>query len=180
MINPKIDWILSTAAIHNPTRFHENRLRTFCVILLTDGQTDIRTGQSQLHVHDTLGRGYCHCLAGGPYTTSCFLNFYLWKVTRRCPVLFCVYFDGLLLRLTNAGYGCYVGHMFAGVLAYTDDIVLRAPSDSAMRKMLSICDTFCWWVFRLNSMPNVWLYNLALHSCQQETWVLSLEGMRLK
>jgi len=51
------------------------------------------------------------------------------------PVLFCVYFDGLLCKLNDAGYGCYIGRAFAGVLAYADDIVLLAPSASAMRKM---------------------------------------------
>ena len=27
------------------------------------------------------------------------------------PVLFCVYFDGLLHKLIDAGYGCYIGHV---------------------------------------------------------------------
>ena len=41
----------------------------------------------------------------------------------------------------NAGYGCYIGHVFAGVLAYADDVLL-APSASAMRMMLALCDEF--------------------------------------
>jgi len=40
----------------------------------------------------------------------------------------------------RAGYGCYIGRAFAGVLAYADDVVLLAPSASAMRKMLALCD----------------------------------------
>jgi len=59
------------------------------------------------------------------------------------PVLFCVYFGGLLHKLIDAGYGCYIGHDFAGVLAYADDVVLLAPSASAMRMMLALCDEFC-------------------------------------
>jgi len=58
------------------------------------------------------------------------------------PVLFCVYFGGLLHKLIDAGYGCYIGHDFAGVLAYADDVVLLAPSASAMR-MMALCDEFC-------------------------------------
>ena len=41
------------------------------------------------------------------------------------PILFCVYFDCLLYKLMKAGYGCYIGCMFVGVLAYADDDVLR-------------------------------------------------------
>jgi len=44
------------------------------------------------------------------------------------PVLFCVYMDGLLTRLKSAGFGCYIGHMFSGVIAYADDIALLAPT----------------------------------------------------
>ena len=38
--------------------------------------------------------------------------------------------------------GCYVGLNFVGALAYADDIVLIAPSPSAMRKLLTICDVY--------------------------------------
>lgn len=58
------------------------------------------------------------------------------------PVLFCVYIDGLLTALTNAGVGCFIGDNFVGALAYADDIVLLAPSASALRKMLVICDQY--------------------------------------
>ena len=58
------------------------------------------------------------------------------------PILFCVYIDQLLVRLSHAGDGCVMGDMFVGCLAYADDIVLVAPTPSAMRKMLLICDEF--------------------------------------
>ena len=58
------------------------------------------------------------------------------------PVLFCLYIDELLLRLTRAGIGCHIGNFYVGTLAYADDVVLIAPTASAMRKMLSICDSF--------------------------------------
>ena len=58
------------------------------------------------------------------------------------PVLFCVYMDDLLLRLSSAGVGCYLGLNFVGALAYADDIVLLAPTPYAMRKLLQICDTY--------------------------------------
>ena len=35
-----------------------------------------------------------------------------------------------------------MGSNFVGALAYADDIVLLAPSASALRKMLAICDNY--------------------------------------
>ena len=57
------------------------------------------------------------------------------------PVLFCVYIDGLLLALQKANVGCCVGSRFVGALTYADadDIVLLAPTSSAMRRMLDLC-----------------------------------------
>jgi Reverse transcriptase (RNA-dependent DNA polymerase) len=58
------------------------------------------------------------------------------------PVLFCIYIDNLLVALSKAGVGCFIGNNFVGALAYADDIVLLAPSATALRKMLQICDEF--------------------------------------
>ena len=58
------------------------------------------------------------------------------------PILFCVYIDDLLLRLSSSGDGCYLGMNFVGALAYADDIVLLAPSPFAMRILLQICDSY--------------------------------------
>jgi hypothetical protein len=58
------------------------------------------------------------------------------------PVLFCVYYDELLRRLKQSRMGCVIGHWYIGALAYADDIVLLAPSATAMRRLLTICDQF--------------------------------------
>jgi len=58
------------------------------------------------------------------------------------PILFCVYIDNLLLRLSSSGVGCYLGLNFVGALAYADDIVLLAPTPSAMWIFLQICDSY--------------------------------------
>jgi len=58
------------------------------------------------------------------------------------PVLFCVYIDDLLVRLSNANVGCFIGSNYAGALTYSDDLVLLAPTASALRKMLAICDVY--------------------------------------
>jgi len=54
-------------------------------------------------------------------------------------VLFCVYIDDLLLLLSKAGVGCYIGSNFVGALAYADDIVLIAPT---LRQLLIMCDEY--------------------------------------
>jgi len=61
------------------------------------------------------------------------------------PVLFCIYIDGLLLAVCTAGFGCFIGSVFTGILACADDIALLAPRLLlwlAMRKMLLICEEY--------------------------------------
>ena len=68
-----------------------------------------------------------------------------WRTTgwclKPCGVL-CVYIDDLLVRLARVGVGCFIGRKFVGALAYADDIVLVAPTASALRKMLVVCDNY--------------------------------------
>ena len=52
------------------------------------------------------------------------------------PLLFNIYIDVLLERLANSGQGCHVGKMFAGCLAYADDVVLLSPTVDALENML--------------------------------------------
>ena len=54
-----------------------------------------------------------------------------------CFLLFCL--DGLLEALS---VGCHWGGYFAGAVCYADDIVLLAPSASALQHMLHICESF--------------------------------------
>ena len=58
------------------------------------------------------------------------------------PVLFCIYFDVLLLKLKNNNVGCHIGNTFVGAVGYADDICLLAPSCNAVRQMLHACESF--------------------------------------
>jgi len=58
------------------------------------------------------------------------------------PILYCVYVDDLLLILSKAGVGCFIGLHFVGALTYTDDLVLLAPTASAMPILLVICEDY--------------------------------------
>jgi len=75
------------------------------------------------------------------------------------PVLFCVYLDGLLQQLYNAGVGCFIGKVFVGALAYTDNVALLAPTPTAMRKMLKICEEYGnEFSVIFNASKSVWMY----------------------
>jgi hypothetical protein len=50
--------------------------------------------------------------------------------------------DDLLLLLSKAGVGCFIGPNFVGALAYVDDIVLLAPNLTALRRLLAICENY--------------------------------------
>jgi len=58
--------------------------------------------------------------------------------TMLSPILYCMYVEDLLLILSKAGVGCFIGLHFGGALAYGDDLVLLVPTASAMRKLLAI------------------------------------------
>ena len=58
------------------------------------------------------------------------------------PLLFAVYLDDLFKDLEQLGVGCYWRHHYAGAIGYADDIALLAPSASALRMMLNVCQNF--------------------------------------
>jgi len=43
--------------------------------------------------------------------------------------------DNLLLLISKAGVGCYIGTNLVGALTYADDIVLISPTATALRKL---------------------------------------------
>ena len=58
------------------------------------------------------------------------------------PALFSVYMDDLIARLRKSGVGCHIGGVFCGVVGYADDLLLMAPSRSAMETMLGLCEEY--------------------------------------
>ena len=43
-------------------------------------------------------------------------------------IFFILYIDPLLNILIESGYGCHIRSFYAGVLSYTDDIIIISPS----------------------------------------------------
>jgi hypothetical protein len=58
------------------------------------------------------------------------------------PVLFAVYLDDLLGELCSYGLGCHLAGLWIGAVAFADDLLLMAPSRSAMAKMLKVCEDY--------------------------------------
>ena len=61
------------------------------------------------------------------------------------PTLFCMYLDRLLVRLKEAGDGCWIGPRYFGCLAYADDITLMSPTREGLQRMLRECEIYCNW-----------------------------------
>jgi len=59
------------------------------------------------------------------------------------PVLFCVYFDTLLISPSQAGTGCHFGYFFVGVLAYAAmTLFFCHPVRRQCGIMLRLCDDY--------------------------------------
>ena len=55
------------------------------------------------------------------------------------PTCFSVYANDLLLQLRKLGLGCHIQGVYMGVVGFCDDILLMAPTRSAMQAMLDTC-----------------------------------------
>ena len=58
------------------------------------------------------------------------------------PILFSIYIDMLIQSLQNSGYGCRVGDMYVGCIAYADDILILTASLYSLKKMINICEQY--------------------------------------
>jgi hypothetical protein len=55
------------------------------------------------------------------------------------PLLFNIYVDDLITRLSTSGLGCYIGNIFFGCVMYADDLLLLSASVSGLQSMLDVC-----------------------------------------
>jgi len=92
------------------------------------------------------------------------------------PVLYLLYIDGLLIKLTKSGMGCFFDPFFVGALAYAGNLALLAPTATAMRKLFSIWDDYGKeFSIEFNAKKSKWLaiipkkrrwLRYELHGCQ--------------
>ena len=58
-------------------------------------------------------------------------------------LLFNIYIDDLIVRLSNSGFGVYIGNVFSGCIMYADDIALVISVNCrGLSKMLEICEAY--------------------------------------
>ena len=58
------------------------------------------------------------------------------------PVLFTVYFDGLIRRLEAKGIGCFICRRYCGVFGYADDLAPVSPTIQGLKEMIKICEDY--------------------------------------
>jgi len=58
------------------------------------------------------------------------------------PLLFNIYIDDLIVRLSNSGFSAYIGNVFSGCIMYADDIALISVNCHGLSKMLEICEAY--------------------------------------
>jgi len=83
------------------------------------------------------------------------------------PLLFAIFIDSLVDKVRLTGVGCYISHVCVSIFLYADDILLIAPSVSALQILLSACeDELRTLDMQLNTkkvhMHSFWR---TLHSC---------------
>ena len=57
-------------------------------------------------------------------------------------IVYCVYVNDLFKELRRNRSGCWVGQTFLGIMGYSDDNFLLAPSREALQSMLTICEKY--------------------------------------
>jgi len=57
------------------------------------------------------------------------------------PYNFAVFIDEIVQKIKSSGLGCYLGFVCCSIFLYADDMLLLAPSVSALQKLLTICET---------------------------------------
>ena len=72
------------------------------------------------------------------------------------PIFWAIYADPLLQRLRGLGLGIHVAGLYVGAVCYADDVLLIAPTRSAMQRMLYECEEFAKEsniIFSTNPVP---------------------------
>lgn len=91
------------------------------------------------------------------------------------PVLFNMYYDVIVQELSLHGYGCHMGGIFVGCIAYADDLILLSASLWDLQNMLNVCyemgscldivfNSAKSFLFKIGKACNETLCKLKLHN----------------
>jgi hypothetical protein len=56
------------------------------------------------------------------------------------PLLFAIYIDDMVAKVTNANIGCFINLACVSIILYADDIVLIAPTISGLQRLFTVCE----------------------------------------
>ena len=72
------------------------------------------------------------------------------------PYLFAVFIDSLVDKVKSTGVGCYLSYFCLSIFLYADDILLIAPSVTALQILLTACeDELEYLDMRINANKSV-------------------------
>jgi hypothetical protein len=76
---------------------------------------------------------------------NCFSYFFPLKAGVRqggvlSPILFSIYMDSLIDKISSCKYGCYISCINCSIIMYADDIVLLAPTVTGLQMLLLACE----------------------------------------
>ena len=61
------------------------------------------------------------------------------------PYFFAIYIDSIVKKVTDSKIGCYIKMICMNILLYADDIILLAPSVTALQELLLLCEEELAW-----------------------------------
>ncbi|XP_013148875.1 PREDICTED: RNA-directed DNA polymerase from mobile element jockey-like [Papilio polytes] len=97
------------------------------------------------------------------------------------PKLFSLYVNRLIGALSGSMVGCSIDGTFINNINYADDMVLLAPSISALRKLLHICENFAIaHGLKYNALKSELLVFPAGNKCYLNIPPVTLSGTRIK
>ena len=62
------------------------------------------------------------------------------------PYLFAVYIDSVIMKVVDSNVGCHIKLFCINILLYADDILLLAPSISALQQLIHVCQKELEWL----------------------------------
>ena len=62
------------------------------------------------------------------------------------PYLFAVYIDSVIMKVAASNVGCHIKWICINILIYADDILLLAPSISALQELIHVCQNELEWL----------------------------------
>ena len=86
------------------------------------------------------------------------------------PMLFTVYFDGLIRRLEAKGIGCFIGRRYCGVFGYADDLALVSPTIHGLKEMIKKSKLMCYNML-LDTKPIIKLCNQLVQVVDSEVYL---------